>query len=348
MLRTKNTANIKLSEQVHQHISKKQVSEKIVSLENTISTGSTLLDLAISGGIKRGGGIPGGILVEVFGPASCGKTILLCEIAGNIQQKEGKVLFFDPEARLNKQFARLFGLNTEAMSYIMPDTIPNVFAPIRKWEPEPDNKVHGVFADSLAALSTAMELEDKDQYGMRRAKEFSEELRKTCRTLVTKNFLMVCSNQLRENVNAGPYEQKFRSPGGLSMGFYASLRLRCSSPQKIKRNRTLANGKVVSRVIGVETVIDVYKSSVWKPYHSATVPILFDYGIDDIRQNLQFIKDCREESTYVLGDQKLSKSLEHACQIVEENGFEDNLREETIDLWESIEKKFSQERKPKR
>jgi len=41
-----------------------------------ISTGSTLLDLAISGGRIRGGGLPGGILVEVFGPSGVGKTVL--------------------------------------------------------------------------------------------------------------------------------------------------------------------------------------------------------------------------------------------------------------------------------
>jgi len=37
-----------------------------------ISTGSTLLDLAISGGRIRGGGLPLGILVEIFGPPGCG------------------------------------------------------------------------------------------------------------------------------------------------------------------------------------------------------------------------------------------------------------------------------------
>ena len=43
--------------------------------ETMISTGSTLLDLAISGTRVRGGGLPGGILVEIFGPAGSGKTV---------------------------------------------------------------------------------------------------------------------------------------------------------------------------------------------------------------------------------------------------------------------------------
>lgn len=80
------------------------------SIGTVISTGSTLLDLAISGGRVRGGGIPGGIFVEAFGPPSSGKTVLLCEIAGAIQRQGGEVMFYDPEARLNKKFAEVFQL----------------------------------------------------------------------------------------------------------------------------------------------------------------------------------------------------------------------------------------------
>ena len=36
-----------------------------------VSTGSTLLDLAISGGRVRGGGIPAGVLLEIYGPSQC-------------------------------------------------------------------------------------------------------------------------------------------------------------------------------------------------------------------------------------------------------------------------------------
>jgi len=312
-----------------------------------ISTGSTLLDLAISGGVMPGGGLPGGILVEIFGPPSCGKTVLLTEIAGSVQRQGGEVMFYDPEARLNKLFAKRFGLNTDIMVYSTPGTVPEVFAPIRKWEPHDDSKIHGVFADSLAALSTEMEMDDKDQYGMRRAKEFSEELRKTCRVLTTKNFLMVCSNQVRENVNAGPYEPKYRSPGGLSIGFYSSLRLRCSNPQKIKREKTIQSGKLVSRIVGVETHIEVHKSSIWKPFHSAIVPILFDYGVDDIRANLQFLKEHTKAKTYIVNGQKLSNGLDHACSIVEHDKLQKSLQQEVTNLWMEIEGKFIHERKPK-
>ncbi|GAG72138.1 unnamed protein product, partial [marine sediment metagenome] len=101
-----------------------------------ISTGSTLLDLAISGGRVHGGGIPGGIMVEVFGPSGSGKTALLCEIAGMIQKQEGETSFHDPEARLNQQFARMFGFDIDFDKVLHPDTVPELFEAIRKWKPK--------------------------------------------------------------------------------------------------------------------------------------------------------------------------------------------------------------------
>ena len=127
-----------------------------------ISTGSTLLDLAISGGVVRGGGIPGGILVEAFGPNGSGKTILLCELAGDVQRKGGETQFHDAESRLNNGFAQLFGFKVNDKDYFVPDKVPEVFEAVRNWTPEKKGTIHGVFADSLAALSTALEMDDDE------------------------------------------------------------------------------------------------------------------------------------------------------------------------------------------
>src|SRR5690625_359359 len=318
------------------------------NFDTVISTGSTLLDLAISGGVVRGGGIPGGIFVEVFGPSSAGKTVLLCEIAGDDQRKSGEVMVKDPEARLDNQFARIFGLDIDNIDYDTPDTVPEVFKPIRSWEPKDPKAINGIFSDSLAALSTDMEMEDKDKYGMRRAKEFSEELRRTARVLKQKNMLLVASNQVRTNTDAGMVEEKNVAPGGKALEFYASLRLRFSSPAKIKKKKKI-RGKDYSKVIGVRSRAEVYKSSVWQPYNHSYITILFDYGVDDIRENLQFIKDYSKHSVYTLQGEKLDKSLDKSIAMIEEGGQEavDSLKNEVIDLWQEIQGSFKMKRKPK-
>lgn len=338
----------KLSEQIEEHSMQEleELKPFAGNEEVMISTGSTLLDLAISGGRVRGGGIPSGILVEIFGPSGTGKTVLLCEIAGNVVRQGGQIMFRDPEARLNKQFAKLFGLNIEETDYDIPATVAEVFEPVRKWNPEPKDKVHGIFVDSLAALTTEWEADGKDQYGMRRAKEFSEQLRLTCRTLKEKNFLMVCSNQVRQNLDAGPYGQRYKAPGGEAVGFYSSLRLRCVGSEKITEEKTI-KGKKVKKVVGVKTEIEVFKSSVWKPYNRATISIIYDYGIDDIKENLQFLKSTLGTSVYELNGRKLSNSLKEAIKIVEADNLEDELKNAVIDLWIEIEKEFESDRKLK-
>lgn len=341
--------NKSLSAQVKENAKKepKKQAEKEGNLTKVVSTGSTLLDLAISGGRVKGGGIPAGILVEIFGPAGCGKTVLLSEIAGGVQRQGGEVMFRDPEARLNKQFAAMFDLDVDAMEYDTPNTVPEVFSKVREWEPKNKKMINGVFADSLAALSTDWEMEGKDGYGMRRAKEFSEELRKTCRVIKENDYLMVCSNQVRVNVDAGQFGQKYISPGGESIGFYSSLRLRAGKPQKINKPKTI-KGKEVKRVIGVEVEFEVFKNSVWEPYRTAPLTILFNYGIDDVRENLKFVKRFTGETVYTTGETKLDKSLDNSIYQVEEQDLVEKLREETIQLWHEIEKKFKTKRKKKK
>lgn len=314
--------------------------------EMITSTGSTLLNLAISGERTRKGGIPAGILVEVFGPSSTGKTVLLCEIAGYIQRNGGQVMFMDPEARLNKRFAKLFDFKPEEAIYSTPDTVPEMFKPVRRWEPE-GTSPHGIFGDSLAALSTKMEMEDEDKMGMRRAKEFSEECRKACRTIKNNNFLMVCSNQVRVNVGAGPYAPKYITPGGEAIPFYSSLRLRTSLKRKIKVEKKIY-GKDIKRVEGIEIQVEVFKSTVGIPYRTAPVYIIFDYGIDNIRANLQFLKQMTGSKKYMIGDKELTVSMPRSIEVVEDRGWERRLERAVIDTWRDIESKFKTDRKPKR
>lgn len=313
-----------------------------------ISTGSTLLDLAISGLRYERGGLPGGILVEIFGPSGCGKTVILCELAGGVQRQGGEVKFRDPEGRLNSQFAQLFDFRVEEIDYSMPDTVTDVFGPIEKWEPRDTDKVNGIFTDSLAALSTKMEMDAEDKMGMRRAKELSTACRKVCRLFPKRNILMVCSNQVRQNADAGPFQEKYTAPGGEAIKFYSSVRLRCHSPEKMTRIRKVG-GTDQKRVHGVQTRIEVVKNSVSAPYKSADVYIDFEYGIDDVRGCLEYLKRGLGISTYnVLGDGvQIGAQIERAIREVEENDLQARLRARTAEVWREVESKFTVARRPK-
>ena len=156
---------------------------------------------------------------------------------------------------------------------------------------------------------------------------------------------MACSNQIRGTMNTfGP---KYKSPGGEAIGFYSSLRLRTEIIKKIQQKLSMS-GKEVVRVIGITIQVEVFKSSVWKPLRTAPITIIFDYGIDDIRENLAFIKKFSKQPVYTLGESKLDKSMEKSIQIIEDSDSEQELKEEVIDLWMGIEEKFDSNRKNKK
>ena len=308
--------------------------------KHLISTGSTLLDLAISGKRYTGGGIPGGIMVEIFGGSGSGKTAILVECCASAQETcDGQVMFLDPEARLDQEYAELYGLELEKKNYHRPDTVEEMFKYVNEWETTPD-VINIIAADSLAALSTELEMEKGDKMGMRRAKQFSEGLRKTCRKIAEENKLLLCSNQVRQ----GDFGDV--TPGGKGVPFYASLRISIKQINKIEKEKTI-RGKKFKKVIGIESTCTIIKNSLDDPYRQAPIRLIFGKGIDDVGANLQWLKTSLGNTSYLVGD-KSYVGLEPAIKYAEDNNLEDVIRNEVIELWEEIEGSFVQETKKKK
>jgi recombination protein RecA len=313
----------------------------------SVSTGSTLLDLAISGGKVHGGGIPGGILLEVFGPPSVGKTAILSEICASAQSRGGRVRFLDPEARLDAEYSRIYGVDLDKADYHRPDTVREVFDLIYGWKVDdaPEGACNVIITDSLAALSSEAELSDKGdkQAGRRIAKDFNEGLRKTCRRIRRNNWLIACSNQLREG------EYGVKTPGGRGIPFYASLRInvRPTAKERYILRKIKFHDKAQEKVIGIRSVCEVQKSSIDDPYRDAEVDIIFNYGVDDIRANLQWRKTVLGATTYDAIDKEY-QAINDAIRYIEEKELEQDLQDLTIQLWGELHERLVVRRRPKR
>lgn len=320
-----------------------KIERKEADFTKVISTGSTLLDLIISGGRRRGGGVPGGVVVEVYGPPGSGKTAVLSEMSASVQINGGDVEFEDPEGRLDKEYTRIYGLNLNKENYHMPDTVTQVFDDIYKWKPKPKEKgaINLVATDSLAALSTDLELESGDKMGMRRAKEFSEGFRKLARKITMNNYIIACSNQMRDS------QYGDSTPGGQAIKFYASLRISVKQVNKVEKKASLGE-KDIKKVIGIESKCLVVKSSIDDPYRECKIFIVFHHGIDDIRGNLQYMKDMTNATSYKCPDGEAYKAVETAIRHIENNDLEEDLRNQVIDKWEEVEKKLEVTRKEKK
>lgn len=316
--------------------------EKVsLRFDRVISTGSTLVDLSISGSRIRGGGIPGGALVEIFGRSGSGKTSLLMELVSSAQHHGGDARVRDPESRLDQEYSEIYGvsIHSKNFDYARPNTVEELFDDLYTWTDLPD-AINIFAADSIAALSTDMEMEQGDKRGQRQALEFSKNLRRCARKIGEKDRVVVFTNQVRE----GEFGEK--TPCGRAMEFYGSLRLQITQQKKIMVEKKTPYGTTEERAWGIESKTYVRKSSMDDPYREAPVFIKFGYGVDDIRGNLQWIKDRKKDTMYDCITKKYQR-LDSAVRYIEENDFQRDLRERTIDLWLEIESLFKEERKPK-
>lgn len=320
------------------------------NFEKMISTGCTLLDLALTGGVSHAGGLPGGILVEIYGESGSGKTAILTETAAIAQEMGGEVLFLDPEARLNREYAELYGLNIEdEKNYERPDTVTELFTHLVEWQPERDDVINVFAADSLAALSTEMEMKEGDKMGMRRAKEFSEGLRKTARLIASKNQILLASNQTRDNGSGGT-----ATPGGKGVGYYASARIETKKvfpkwriEKEITYTGESGNKTKVKKLVGIWTKCKIIKNSLDDPFREVNIAIRFKYGIDDVATNLQWLKDIMGTTNYTFKDVS-ARGLDQMIQKIEAQGLVDDLREHVINIWHEVEDGFKIQRKKKR
>ena len=320
-----------------------------------VSTGSTLLDLAISGSRIRGGGLPGGILVEIFGPPSSGKTSLLVEICSSVQSSGGEVLIADPEARLDKEYASLFGLKIPKEIYRRPNTVTELSDLIWNWNPKNEKVINILGADSIAAISTSLEMESGDKRGQRKAKELSELCRKIGRKIASVHQLLVFTNQERQ----GEYGKT--TPGGFAVPFHASLRIRIARAgvRQIEVKKTIMRqivdkktGEItkkkveLSKTIGTESEALIIKSSISNEFQKVPIYTIFGFGIDDVRANLTWLKKVQALTKYPCVNKEYTY-VNDAIKYIEGENLEAQLRENVIDTRETIERLFQQKRKKK-
>jgi len=250
-----------------------------------ISTGSSLLDLAISN--RKDGGLPVGRIAELNGLEGTGKSLIAAHILASTQKKDGLGIMIDTENAAAPAFWTAVGVNIKDLVYTNLVTVEEIFSKIeqaigvaRKNYPD---RLITIVVDSLAMASCDTEMESehgKDGYNTSKAIIISKALRKITGLIGRQRILVVFTNQLRMNMNAGPFGDKWVVPGGKAMGFAASIRVRLSSTGNIKKS---------DKIIGNECKAIVTKNRMGPPKRLAEFEIHFDSGIQNLKSWLDFL-----------------------------------------------------------
>ncbi len=255
-----------------------------------ISTGSTLLDLAIAN--RKDGGIPVGRIVEITGLEASGKSLLAAHLLAETQKKDGVAVFIDTEQSVSPDFLTAIGVDISKMLYVDAQTVEDIFekiesiiAHVRKSN---RNKLVTIVVDSVSGATTKAELESdhgKDGYATGKAIIISKAMRKLNNMIGKQRIALVFTNQLRVNLQAAMFGDKYITSGGKALQFHASVRLRLKGQGALKIKK---NNKQVH--IGVKTRAVVVKNRLGPPMRFADFNIFFDRGVDNYGNWIEIMK----------------------------------------------------------
>lgn len=246
------------------------------TVKSWLNTGSPLLNDAISG--KYHGGLPVGRMVEMFGPASCGKTAISTMAMIAAQRAGGVAMFLDHENSFDHGLAEGLGLDRSTRwVFKTPDTFEQSIAiaaraatTIRDKKLIPaDAPIIAVF-DSLASMVPQSKFEKGvEDYNMNDKLALpaatSAAFPALAKMAEMRQFTPLFLNQIRDNVSG--YGERHTTPGGKAPEFFASVRISLSRTKKVDKTTKVVDGQTIEA--------NILKNKVHRPFERAAWDFVF-------------------------------------------------------------------------
>jgi len=252
-----------------------------------VSTGSTMLDLAISN--RANGGLPVGKIAEISGLEGTGKSLVCGHIIAETQKRGGLAVFFDSESAIDKNYWKALGVNISSVPTIPFTTLEELFNNLElcigTFRKNSKDRLLTILVDSVAQASIEKEMEAEhgvDGYNTGKSLILGKAMRKITNLLARQRILLLFTNQVRYNMNAGPFGDKWITPGGKALPFACSVRLRVANLGKIKKDE---------EVIGMKCQCQVIKSRCGPNFKFAEFEVHYDSGIQNLASWLKFMKE---------------------------------------------------------
>jgi len=275
---------------------------------DVISTGSLALDIAL--GV---GGLPRGLISEIYGNEGSGKTTLAYHLIAETQRGGGTAAYIDAEQRMDPTYAQALGVDLDTLLISQPQTGEQALdiADILVRSGGLDMFV----VDSVAALVPRAELEGEmgDSHVGLQARLMSKALRKVAHSIRQSNTAGVFLNQLREKIGV-MFGNPEVTPGGRALKFWSSVRIELRRVESLKRGTEIIGGRSRAKVL---------KNSVAPPFRQAEFDIIYGKGISragnilDKGIELEILSKSGAFLSY--NDTRLGQGRENARTFLEEN-----------------------------
>jgi len=288
-----------------------------------VDTGNLGLNYIISGNLL--GGYSSGLVTELFGDPSTGKTLLMMVAAAKMQEAGGLVVIADVERRWDWEFAKVHKVDKSKVLVHSPETVEQwsietdeILDKILEQDPVPKSLF---ILDSIASLSTYWEMEAigvKEDQG-KKAKRLKAAMRVIPKKLNKAGAILIASNHIIENPQI-QYGPKGYAPGGKGFPFQSSIRLELFKPIQIT-----PEGK--NRPIGATLRLKCAKNSICPPFGEVDMNVTWAGGLQrysglvDMMVDLEIIKHAGgwyeyQEKKFRAGD--IADFCEQNPQILED------------------------------
>ena len=267
-----------------------------------VSTGCTVLDCALGGGLCLGR------TANVVGDKSTAKTGTATEVMINFSRSypEGAIAYRETEAAWDDGYAEAMGLPIAKIDFGDPESpVETVEQFINDFEAFLDKQLKakkpGLYIlDSLDSLSDDEEMKNdvsKGTYGMAKAKKLGIMFRTLTRKQEKAQVLLLIVSQVRENINAGLFGEKYKRSGGKALDFYASQVFWLARMGNLDRRIDK-----VERVYGMKIKASVKKNKVALAHREASYTFEFGYGVDDLLASLEWLNEVGQLKVFGLSD----------------------------------------------
>lgn len=255
------------------------------------------------------GGIPRGLVTEIRGFMSSGKSTLAAQAAAAHQQRvkrgedTGAILYLDFEYAVDFDYFAALGLDVdddETFVYMQPETLEEGFQVFREMTQA------GLLAigivDSVAAMSCAAEMEGDvgKQFIGNRAKAIQQALRMSIGPMRVHGTGLVLINHVQVKIpqTFGEKQAAMRgiqetvSPGGVAIPYYSSMRLETSKPSQNKEEvlDELTNDKA-KQVTSTDVIISCFKNKVGIPHRTGKMRVQFGKGFNQTYSSFHILVD---------------------------------------------------------
>lgn len=244
------------------------------------SSGSLAIDYILS---PKLGGMRNGMLLQLWGAPSCGKTTLALGFAANVTAAKKRVVFVDAERTLDMKVAEAAGVDTQYFTVLKKRTEEAVNILYRLLQ---TGEVGAVIIDSISAIKPSIiEKKEKDLditrkqvgYHSNFIARWIDEIVDLC---AEQDVLLISINQMRNNLGMYMGGTKPAS-GGYSYEHAVAASIRMSGHVKHSSSRIVdSDGRVVGQ--SVKCVCD--KSKVDRPQKEVSIPLYLGLGVNPFNE----------------------------------------------------------------